>query len=285
MSSLMGRAIALVGLLLAAPAAAQTPASPPRVAIVPGIAVNLDTARVDALSQGLAQALAAELEVDAVGGLEVRRLLPADGVPPDCVTSAECATDVARRTGAAQLLFVVMVDSGGSGTVQIDTTWVEPATGRSAARPAIDLASTADPQATFAASAPLLLPEAKPRPKPSTGSTGSPALGARMTEGKPHHFTTASLVTGGAAVVGLGAGVAFGLSTRSKYRACETAVTCTSGQRDAIRRNGLIADAGFVVAIGAAIATGILYATSAEEPRLVVSPSPDGVAVSAFGRF
>ena len=45
----------------------------PRVAVVPGIAVNLDAAKVDALSQDLAEALTSQFVVDAVGGLEIRR--------------------------------------------------------------------------------------------------------------------------------------------------------------------------------------------------------------------
>ena len=81
-----------------------------KVAIVPGIAVNLDAARVDALSQDMADALELELDIDAVGGLEVRRRLPADGLAPDCVAPAACTTDVARRHDLHQLRFVVMVD-------------------------------------------------------------------------------------------------------------------------------------------------------------------------------
>src|SRR5689334_15441276 len=88
-----------------------------KVAIIPGVAVNLDPARVDALSQDLANALQTVLDVDAVGGLEVRRKLPPDGLPVDCVATPACLADVAKRTGANQLLFVVMVDTGGNGAV------------------------------------------------------------------------------------------------------------------------------------------------------------------------
>ena len=110
-----------------------------RVAIVPGIAVNLDASRVDALSQDLAEALNAELDIEAVGGLEVRRQLQADGLPADCVTTPSCTTQVAKATGATQLLFVVMVDTGAGGSIQIDATWIEPGSGHAASRPAIDL--------------------------------------------------------------------------------------------------------------------------------------------------
>lgn len=275
---------------VAAPRVAQSPAAPApapiRVAVVPGIAVNLDTARVDALSQDLAAALSAELVVDAVGGLEVRRKLPPDGLPPDCVTTPACAQDVARRVGATQLLFVVMVDSGASGSIQVDATWVEPGSGQSASRPAIDLTSASDAKSRFASSAHLLLPDAPVREKPSNGG-GISGVNTTMTEGVPRHFTTPAKITAAVGVVGLGAGIAFGLSTRSKYNGCKDDVpACTQSEKDAIRTTGFIADAGFVVAVGAGIATAILYATSAEEPRIVVAPTADGgAAVSTFGRF
>jgi hypothetical protein len=261
---------------------AQT-GGPLRIAVVPGIAVNLDTARVDALSQDLAEALVSQLDVQASGGLEVRRQLPADGVPPDCVTTPACIADVARRTGASQLLFVVMVDSGAGGSIQIDTTWVDPVTNKSASRPAIDLTSTAEAKTKFEGAAHSLLPDAPVRPKPKGGGGGGVTA---MTEGVPRHLTTPAKITAAVGVVGLGAGIAFGISTRTKYDACEKNVfTCSDAKRDSIRNFGILADVGFVVATGAAIATVVLYVTSYEEPRFVVTPTSDGAAVSAFGRF
>src|SRR4051812_48658980 len=115
-----------------------------KVAVIPGIAVNLDSARVDALSQDLADALQAELDIDAAGGLEVRRKLPAEGLPPDCLNTPTCIADVAKRLGATQLLFVVMVDATGSGAVQVDSTWIDVARGTRASRPAIDLPTITD---------------------------------------------------------------------------------------------------------------------------------------------
>jgi hypothetical protein len=256
---------------------------PIRVAVVPGISVNLDTARVDALSQDLAQALSSELLVDAVGGLEVRRLLPPEGLPPDCVTTPACTADVAKRTNATQLLFVVMVDSGAGGSIQIDTTWVDPASGQSASRPAIDLTSAADAKAKFSAAAPRLLPDAPVRAQETNVTVG---LGVQptMTEGVPRHFTTPAKITAAVGAVGLGAGIALGLATRSKYHSCQDdAVNCSDGDRDSIRSFGLLADAGFAVAVGGAIATAVLYMTSAEEPRVIVAPTANGAAIS--GRF
>lgn len=280
--------VALLLAVFGSVASAQTPAvaTPPiKVAVVPGIAVNLDTARVDALSQDLAEALTSELEVQASGGLEVRRQLPPDGLPADCVTTPACTKDVAQRTGASQLLFVVMVDSGAGGSIQIDTTWIDAASGRSASRPAIDLTSTADAKSKFAASATSLLPDAPVRKK-ATNTGGASGVNTTMTEGVPRHFTTPAKITAAVAGVGLGAGIAFGLSTRSKYNNCEAdPVGCTTDQKDSIRRLGLAADVGFIVATGAAIATVVMYATSAKEPQLVVAPTTDGATVSAIGRF
>ena len=258
-----------------------------KVAVVPGIAVNLDAARVDALSQDLAEGLAAELDVDAVGGLEVRRQLPADGVPPDCVNTPACTADVAKRTGAQQLLFVVMVDSGAGGAVQIDTTWVEPGSGKSASRPPIDLTSTidADAKAKFQAAATRLLPDAPVRKKDVTTQVISPAL----VGGVPRHFTTPAIVSGGVAVVGLGVWAVFGLQARSKYNDCEAAARtgmCTPSQKDTISSYDHIADAGLAVGVVGAIATTVLYMTSGKEPHVEVAPAAGGGAtVSAFGRF
>jgi hypothetical protein len=278
-------------LAMVSTAGAQTPASTPplKVAVVPGIAVNMDTARVDALSQDLAEALNAELVVAATGGLEVRRQLPPDGLPADCVTTPACTSDVARRTGAQQLLFVVMVDTGAGGSIQIDATWIDAVSGQSASRPAIDLTSTSEAKGKFASSAKVLLPDAPVRAKPTNGG-GGVGVNTRMTDAEPRHLTTPAKITAAVGVVGLGVGIALGLSTRSRYNKCEAdPVGCSSADMDSIRNRGLAADAGFVIAAGCAIATGILYATSAKESRLVVGPSPTadgtGATLTAVGRF
>jgi hypothetical protein len=273
-----------------APAVPPVPSAQPgetlKVAVVPGIAVNLDTARVDALSQDLADALNSQLVVQAVGGLEVRRLLPSDGVPPDCVTTPACTADVARRTGASQLLFVVMVDTGAGGSIQVDTTWVDPAANQSASRPAIDLTSTSTSEARnkFETAAPTLLPDAPVRPKPTTGGT---VVAPKMTEGVPRHVTTPATITAGVALVALGVGIGLGVKTRSKYEDCDRDPNhCTQNQRASIRNFGISADVGFIVATGATVATVILYLTSSEEPRWIATPTSDGGAtVSAIGRF
>ncbi len=257
-----------------------------RVAVVPGLAVNLDAARVDALSQELADALELELDIDAVGGLEVRRQLPPDGIPADCIATPACIEDVAKRVGAPQLLFVVMVDTGSGGAIQVDTTWVEPSTGKSVSRPAIDLASLTDAHARFVAAATQLLPDAPVRPKPKQGDPREPI--GTMTPAIARHFTTPAKITAGISAVGFGVGIAMGLRARSKYRDCDAApFACSESERDGIRTTSLVADAGFVVGIGCAIATTILFVTSAKDSHLVVTRAAEGTggAVTWLGRF
>ena len=268
-------------ILAAAASLAEADPTPLKVAVVPGIAVNVDAARVDALGQDLADALSAQLLVEAAGGLEVRRQLPIEGLPADCITKPACTVDVARRLGASQLLFVVIVDTGSGGAVQIDSTWIEPATGKSASRPAIDLAPGADPKSRFLAAAHGLFPDAPVRPK-------AKGVDGKMTATVGRHYTTPAKIMTGVAVAGLGLGLGFGLAARSQYSACDTEPMAPVGcdeKHDSIRRRALLADIGFGIAIGGAVATIVLIATSGKESRLVVEPTPQGVAVSALGRF
>lgn len=253
-----------------------------RVAVVPSISVNLDATRVDALAQELADALRTELDIDSIGGLAVRRLLPLQGLPPDCVANQACIADVAKRLSAQQLLFVVMIDTGSGGAIQVDSTWVDAQTKKSASRPAVDVASVANAKAQFSAAATQLLPDAPVRPKPEA------SIG-KMSPAIPRHFTRASYLTAGTAAVGAGVGISIGIIVRNKYKDCEDqaarGTACTSSRRDSIRRTALIADLGWTVALGGAVATAVLYATSGEESRLIVEPTPGGVALSAVGRF
>lgn len=274
--------LALTFLATATAAAGSAAADAPvKVAVVPGIAVNVDSTRVDALGQDLADALSTELVVDAVGGLEIRRLLPVEGLPLDCVAKPECIADTAKRLGASQLLFIVVIDTGG-GAIQLDSTWIDPATGKSAPRPAIAIAPGTDPKSRFVSAARGLLPDAQVRPKPKAGVDG------KMSPAVPRHYTLAAKVTTGLAVAGLGIGIGFGLAARSQYNECDVEPMAPVGcddKHDTIRRRALFADIGFGVAIGGAIATAVLIATSGKESRLVVEPTAQGVAVSATGRF
>ena len=268
----------LAMLLLALPRLAS--ADRLKVAVVPGIAVNLDAARVDALSQDLASALVAELDIDAVGGIEVRRKLPEAGLQPDCVANQACIADVARRLEVHQLLFVVMIDTGTGGAIQVDSTWVDVVAHKSASRPAIDIAAIAEAKERFADAAQQLLPDAPVRPKP----TGM----GRFSDPVPRHFTLPTYVTAAATAAGLGVGIGFGLRTRSKYKECEQLAPdaeCSRDRRDSIRNTALIADIGWVIAVGGTIATAVLYSTWAEGSHVIVEPTPGGATVTAVGTF
>ena len=271
-------------LSLSAHASADSPAAPTkkvRVAVVSGLAVNVDTARADALAQDLSESLASELEIEAIGGLEVRRKLP-EALPPDCVNTPACVTDVGKKLAVDQLLFVVFVDSG---TLQVDSTWIEVATGRSIARAPIDVVAGSDPKAKFALSATQLLPDAKVRVKSTTTIIHEGGVGGTMSAEIPRHFTTVTYATAALTVVGVGVGLGFGLDARSHYNSCESSLTCASGARDGIRHVALAADVSYLIALGAAVTTAVLWATSGSESHLVIAPDEHGAMVGAFGRF
>ena len=257
-----------------------------KVGIVPGLAVNVEPARVDALAQDLATGLASTLEVDAVGGLEVRRALPPEGVPDDCLTTPACVADVGRRLHADQLLFVVMVDTGVGGAIQVDSTWVDVATHARVQRQPIDITDVADAKGKFASAASMLLPDASVR---VSATTRTAIRSDQFTVAEPRHLTTPAMITAGVAVVGLGVGIGFGLKARSGYVECnDDPMVCAAdldARKHAIRRNGVIADVSFGVAIGAAMATAILFSQSGTESRLIVAPMTDGVGLTAAGRF
>ena len=284
----MSRLGILVCAAASATASADTARPPsPKIAIVPVAAVNLDNQRVDALAQDMAEGLSAELFVDAIGGLDVRRNLRSD-LPADCASQPACGAEVAKATGAAQILFVVMVDAAGNGAAQIDATWFDPATGKSENRPSVSLTSTndVDAKARFKEAAEKFLPDAIVRPKPKL-ATGL-AIDGQLVQGHPRRITLPAIVTGGVAVVGLGVGIGFGLSARSKYDACEANKnTCTDAQKDTIRHHDLYADLGWVTAVGAAIASGVIFATSGQEAHVVAAPVDNGTGGSVFyrGRF
>ncbi|MGE0869316.1 MAG: hypothetical protein AB7P03_12175 [Kofleriaceae bacterium] len=253
-----------------------------RVGVITPIAVNIEASRVDSLSQDLVDALVAELDIDAVGGIEARRQLPPEGVPADCLVIPSCVAEVARRLSATQLLFLAMVDTGEGGAIQVDSTWVDVESGKSMARPAIAIAGTNEAKARFTAVARQLLPDAAPRVR----ATGPAAPAGKVVPGVPRHLTLAAKLTAGGAVVGLGLGIGFGLKTRSAYEDCEALRdACSNGKRQSIRTSGLIADLSFVAATGFAIATVVLFYTSSREASLLVTPEQGGAAVTAVGRF
>lgn len=278
----MGAVVVLFVLLSSGLSSRQARADRLKVAVIPGVAINLDTSRVDAISQDLAEALSTELDVEVIGGLEVRRQLPPDGLPDECATTPACAAETAQLLGVQQLLFIVLVNTGAAGSIQMDTTWVDPGAGQRVTRPAIDLATIESAKERFATSAKKLLPDAPLRRKPTVSQPPS----VRFDEGKPRHFTALSLTTAGVTLAALGSGIGFGLSARSRYKECDVYPYCKDGEKKELRARTVIADVSFVVALAGAITTAVLYSTSSEAPRVMVAPTGEGgAAVTGMMRF
>ena len=261
-----------------------------KVAVVLSVAVNIDPTRVDALTQDLAAALASELDVEAIGGLDARRMLPTEGLPPDCMTSLKCAADVGRRTGATQLLFLVIVASGTTGSIRVETTWIEPSSGHRATRGAIELKSTAlgEARTKFAKAAHALLPDAPLRgalPVAAVLAVApiTPPITPPITDHR--RIETPVLIVGGVAVIALGAAIVTSVETVSHFRACDRDPTCTDddSRRGSIRTLGYAADMTTAIAAGAAIATVFLYVRS--RTNVVIVPTAEGAAISMSGRF
>jgi hypothetical protein len=269
----------IVLVVLVAAAASPALADQLKVAVIPGVAINLDTSRVDALGQDLAEALASELDVEAIGGLEVRRQLPPDGVPDECAVTRECASQIAKSLGVQQLLFITLVNTGVDGTIQMDTTWVDPGAGKTVIRPALDISSMSNAKERFASSAKRLMPNAPVREKPIE------APPVQFDQGKPRHFTITTLVTSGITVAALGTGIYLGVSTRARYRDCEEFPYCKDGEKKSIRARGIAADVSFAIALAGAVTTAILWGTSAEAPRVIVGPTENGAAITGMMRF
>jgi hypothetical protein len=191
-------------LVLAAPRVASAEERVPRVGVVIELTVNVDATRADAIGKSLADALTRTLEVDAFGGGDVSRRLPAEGLPEECLGNPGCITDIAARLDADQLLFLALAQIGSE--LQIDASWVDIASGQVTARPRLVLPDDTKSFQTFLEQAPRYLPDAPVR-APKTGDGGS--LPTRTVPAVPRHMTTASWITAGATIgfAGLGAAV------------------------------------------------------------------------------
>jgi hypothetical protein len=274
-------------LLLAGPArAGDAPRPAPRIAVVIELAVNVEASRADAIGAALADALNRELEVDAFGGADVSRTLPEDGLPDECLAHADCINDVANRLDAEQLLFLVVLGVGDD--VQVDCSWVDLATGVVSARPRVVLGSDARAVSVFADAATRFLPDAKKREGNTIIVGPGPAA-----SGGGHHMTAPAWITTSVAVAGLIAGGILAVSARATYERCDNLDGgCTDDVLDGLAHRDLAADVSFGVALGAAIATVVLYlrsdssaATPDEHTGLLVTPTGDGAAVGFAGRF
>jgi hypothetical protein len=257
-------------LILLAAAGAVTAALPgravadsaPRIGIAVAVKVNLDSAEVEELSAAFGRALHQKLVVDVVAGREANRRLPNEGVSESCVVDAACVKDTAQRLTADQLLFLVAVRVGNR--IQVDSTWVDPATGKTASRPKVVMVRLDEAEERFAESASLILPEVSVRPVAAAPIDGDAAV-AMQIRTTPRHFTTATWVTAGIGAAALGTGIGFAVVTRNQYTGCEDRPDerpCSASERNAVHRNGTIADIAFGAAAASAIVVGLLYYSS-----------------------
>jgi hypothetical protein len=269
-------------LVLAAPRVAAAQERVPRVGVVIELTVDVDATRADAIGKSLADALTRTLEVDAFGGGDVSRRLPAEGLPEECLGNPGCITDIAARLDADQLLFLALAQIGTE--LQIDASWVDITSGQVTARPRLVLPDDTKAFQTFLEQAPRYLPDAPVRAARSD-HVGDGGVPTRTIPAVPRHMTTASWISAGATVGFLGAGAVFGVMARSTYTRCES-IACPEDDLDGLARNALIADLSFGAAAGAAIVTAILYLRSGTPAtEVLVTQTPGGAVLGVSGRW
>jgi hypothetical protein len=241
----------------------------PRVGVVVSVQVNIKKEEAQQISQALGRALRARLVVDVMAGPEAFRRLPADGVSESCVADEGCIKDTAQRLGADELLFLVAVRMGNR--IQVDSTWVDPANGRSASRPKVVMVKLDEAEARFSDAASLILPDASVRATQQNGDEGGgegPQARAFLIRTTPRHMTAPVWIGLGTTAAMGAAWLPFFLVSRHDYN--ELQDTCVpkgdcktnaaySDIKDKISRNSTTADILGFGAIGVGIVTGILW--------------------------
>lgn len=272
--------IALAAIALGPRAAWSQPV--PRVGVAVSTVVNVSPADARAIADALGKALHKKLMVDVIAGTEAARRLPEEGVPDSCIVDKACVADVAQRLSADQLLFLVVVRVGGR--IQVDSTWADPATGKSVSRPAVVIESGQDAEAQFALAASNLMPDAAARPaapidpRPDDGGIGpgGPDGPTLVTRQRPRRMTTPAWIAAGVGGASLAGAVTFTLLTRSAYKDCE-GVACTNSELDSIERKALTADVLWGAAVVSGAAAGILYWMSGGQMEQVPAAASVGL--------
>jgi hypothetical protein len=266
--------IAAVAAIALAPGRAEADKAP-RVGIVVTVQVNLNRSEVQHLSQAMGQALRQKLVVDVVAGSEAIRRLPTDGVSESCAADQACVKDTAQRLSADELLFLVAVRVGNR--IQVDSTWVDPASGRNASRPKVVMVRLDEAEARFADAASLILPDAEVRPMQQLSDGGSDEgdkVGAVLIRPTPRRMTLPAWISLGVGAAAAGSAVGFAIVARSDFNElkerCEPAGDCKTNPdydsaKDTIDRNALTADILTGAAIVAGATTLVLWWTSGGE--------------------
>lgn len=269
----------------------------PRVGVAVATVVNVEPAEAQEISEALGKALHTKLMVDVIAGAEASRRLPEEGVADKCVVDKACIADVAQRLSADQLLFLVVVKVGGR--IQVDSTWADPASGKTVSRPAVVIEGGQGAEEQFAAAASNLMPDAALRPAPPPepkiddgGITGpnrpdGPTLVARQ---RPRRMTTGAWVAAGVGGAALAGAVTFTLLTRKDYKDCDASRDCSNGTLDAIDRKALTADVLWGAAIVSGAAAAFLYWQSGGEIEQVpadttigLRPGPGAIGLAVGG--
>jgi hypothetical protein len=261
---------AALPLVLLSPAPALADKAP-RVGIVVSVQVNLKKSESQELSAALGRALHARLVVDVIAGAEANRRLPAEGVSESCVADDACIKDTAQRLTADEILFLAAVRVGSR--IQVDSTWVDPASSRSASRPKVVMVKLDEAESRFAEAASLILPDAEVRQAEMvSGRDDGGGGGTVLVRTTPRRMTAGVWVAGGIAVAALGAGIGFTLAAASADEDCTDRENdanlldeCSDSELDAIDRNAITADIFWGAAIASGVAAIFLYYTSGGE--------------------
>lgn len=265
-----------------------------RVGVMVGVRVNIEPAAADAIAAEFGAALRASLPVDVIAGEDVTRRMPAEGVSQSCVAELECRLEMGRRLDADELLFLVVVRMGD--TIQIDATWADISSGKTASRPAIELGPDADRAEVFARNAPLLLPHIK---KEETGDGGRDIVvvtNPGSTVISRRHMTTGAWVATGVGVAALTGATILALSAKRSFEDLDKMgcrdMPCAKSDIESLERRALAADVLFGLTAAAAVTSIVLYARSGGE-EIIVTPPPSvgvdvgsgAVSVTVGGRF
>jgi hypothetical protein len=267
--------IAAAAAIALAPGRAEADKAP-RVGIVVTVQVNLNRSEVQHLSQAMGQALRQKLVVDVVAGSEAIRRLPTDGVSESCAADQACVKDTAQRLSSDELLFLVAVRVGNR--IQVDSTWVDPASGRNASRPKVVMVRLDEAEARFADAASLILPDAAVRPMQQLSDggdgEGGDKVGAVLIRPTPRRMTLPAWISLGVGAAMAGGAVGFAVVARNDFNElkerCEPAGDCRTNDmydsaKKTIDRNALTADILTGAAVVAGATTLVLWWTSGGE--------------------
>lgn len=288
----------LAALAMVATLAVPSLAAAERVGVVVAVSVNLEEDASQRLANRLGRALRQRLRVDVIAGAEAARRLPREGVSDACVVEAACLRELGKRLGADQLLLLAVIRVGDS--VQIDPTWVEVASGKTAARERIAIEGRDAPvDEIFAAAAPLLLPDARVRgpvdaEQPERVRAEPPGtVRAVARPARARHATAGVWIAGGVSAAALVASGVLGVDTYRKYGDLEAMgcdrVLCDAARIDEVDSRALTADILLGVGVVAGVSAVLLYAYSGGEAeaaqRIGLGAAGDGFTFTYGGRF